>query len=105
VRTDVFGANAFNLVAGSLTSFDTAINLGLKRAYDSVAAAFVDVTAATGAYGRFDTSVLPPYGRIPTPVAEVCKLTYFCQDLGIHMTTAGYQIIAKLEAATLPKVN
>jgi lysophospholipase L1-like esterase len=106
VRTDVFGSpGGFNLAIQSLTSFDRYINPGLKRAYDSVGASFVDVTAATGAYGRFDTTNLPPYGLIPTPVAKVCELTYFCQDLGIHMTTAGYHIIAKLEAATLPKLN
>jgi lysophospholipase L1-like esterase len=106
VRRDTFGdPGGFNMAVNSLTAFDTYINPGLKKAYDSVGASFVDVTAATGAYGRFDVVNLPPYGLIPTPVAQVCRLTYFCQDLGIHMTTAGYHIIAKLEAATLPKLN
>jgi hypothetical protein len=61
------------------------------------------VTRATGAYGRFDTTTLAPYGTIPTPVAKVCKLTFFCQLLDIHMKTPGYAVIAKLVAGTLPK--
>jgi lysophospholipase L1-like esterase len=105
VRTDVFGTNAYNLAVESLTSFTTYINPGLKKAYDSVGAAFVDVTAATGAYGPFITTNDPPYGNIPIPVAKVCTLTYFCKNLGIHMTTPGYHIIATLEAATLPKLT
>jgi hypothetical protein len=38
-------------------------------------------------------------------VATVCRLTYFCTSLGIHMTTPGYHIIAELEAHKLPKVK
>jgi lysophospholipase L1-like esterase len=98
-----FGADRFTLVSESLTAFAKLINPGLKKAYSSVGAKFVDVTAATGAYGRFN-SVATGYGPIPAPVAEVCKLTYFCNYVNIHMTTAGYGIIAKLEAATLPRV-
>jgi lysophospholipase L1-like esterase len=103
VRQDVFGANAFNLATNSLTSFDRFINPGLKAAYKSQGAKFVDVTKATGAYGPFDTTTLAPYGSIPTPVATVCKLTYFCQFLDIHMRTPGYGMIAKLIDGTLPK--
>jgi lysophospholipase L1-like esterase len=103
VRQDVFGSNAFNLATSSLTAFDRYINPGLRKAYASGGAKFVDVTKATGAYGPFDTTTLAPYGTIPTPVAKVCKLTFFCQDLDIHMRTPGYGIIAKLIAGTLPK--
>jgi lysophospholipase L1-like esterase len=103
VRQDVFGTNAFNLATRSLTSFDKYINPGLRKAYASGHAKFVDVTTATGAYGPFDTTTLAPYGTIPTPVARVCKLTFFCQFLDIHMRTPGYGIIAKLIAGTLPK--
>jgi lysophospholipase L1-like esterase len=104
VRPDIFGPGRFTLATASLTAFDRYINPGLKQAYGSVGASFVDVTAATDAYGRFDTTVLSPYGRIPTPVARVCRLTFFCTLLDIHMTTAGYGVIAKLEAATLPRL-
>ncbi|HEY2603711.1 MAG TPA: SGNH/GDSL hydrolase family protein [Thermoleophilaceae bacterium] len=103
VRQDVFGTNAFTLATSSVTSFDKYINPGLQKAYKSVGAKFVDVTKATGAYGRFDTTTLAPYGTIPVPVAKVCQLTFFCTSLDIHMTTPGYGIIAKLVAGTLPK--
>jgi lysophospholipase L1-like esterase len=103
VRTDLFGSNAFNLATISLTAFDKYINPGLKKAYASGRAKFVDVTRATGAYGPFDTTTLSPYGTVPTPVAKVCELTFFCSNIDIHMTTRGYGVIAKLIAATLPK--
>jgi lysophospholipase L1-like esterase len=103
VRQDVFGTNAFTLATESLTSFDKFINPGLRKAYRSGHAKFVDVTTATGAFGPFDTTTLAPYGTIPTPVAKVCKLTFFCQFLDIHMRTPGYGVIAKLIAGTLPK--
>ncbi len=102
VRPDIFGENRFSLATESLTAFAKLINPGLKKSYRSVAARFVDVTAATGAYDPFTTTDDPHYGTVPTPVAEVCRLTFFCKYLDIHMTTAGYGIIAKLEAATLP---
>jgi hypothetical protein len=37
------------------------------------------------------------------PVAEVCRLTYYCEFRDIHARTEGYRIIAELIAATLPK--
>lgn len=105
VRPDIFGANRFTLATESLTAFSSLINPGLRKAYNSVGASFVDVTAATGAYGPFVTTNDPTYGTIPKPVAEVCRLTDFCTRLDIHMTTAGYHIIASLEAATLPRIR
>jgi lysophospholipase L1-like esterase len=103
VRPVPFGQGRFTLATNSLTAFKTYVNPGLKKTYESVDGSFVDVTKATGAYGSFGTVATKQYGRIPAPVATVCKLTYFCASLGIHMTTPGYRIIANLEAATLPK--
>jgi lysophospholipase L1-like esterase len=103
VRQDVFGANRFTLTAETVTAFQKYINPGLLKAYRSQHAKFVDVTTATGAYGPFTTTTLSPYGVIPVPVAKACQLTYFCNLLGIHMTTPGYRIIAKLVNATLPR--
>jgi lysophospholipase L1-like esterase len=105
VHAAQFGADTYNLVAGSLTSFATVINPGLRKAYATVGAAFVDVTTATGAFGPFVTTTIPTYGTVPVPVAEVCELTYFCKDLNIHMTPQGYAVIARLEAATLPRLS
>ena len=59
---------------------------------------------STGAYGPFVTTNVPPYGLIPVPVAKVCKLTFFCTRVDIHMTTPGYGIIARLEADALAPV-
>lgn len=103
VRPSPFGDGRFTLATNSLTAFHDIINPALKKTYASVGGQFVDVTKATGAYGSFGTVATRKYGRIPAPVATACRLTYFCASLGIHMTTPGYAIIARLEAATLPR--
>jgi lysophospholipase L1-like esterase len=98
--------NSLALVTGSLSAFQDDINPGLKKAYDTVGASFVDVTTATGAFGPFVSTNDPTFGMIPVPVAKVCTLTYFCDGtFNIHMKTPGYAIIAGLEAATLPKLK
>ncbi len=87
----------------SVVAFKSLINPALRKLYSAVGALFVDVTAATGAYGSLtQLTDLPPYGRIPVPVAKMCTLTFFCQYHDIHPRTAGYTIIAKLIVATLP---
>jgi hypothetical protein len=106
VHPTVLGANTLALVPGSISAFKDNINPGLKKAYDTVGAAFVDVTTATGAYGPFLATNDPTFGQIPVPVAKVCTLTYFCDGtFNIHMKTPGYHIIAALEAQTLPKLK
>jgi lysophospholipase L1-like esterase len=106
VHPTVLGANTLALVPGSISLFLDTINPGLKKAYGTVGAAFVDVTKATGAYGPFVATNDPTFGPIPVPVAKVCRLTYFCDGtFNIHMKTPGYHIIAALEAATLPRLN
>jgi lysophospholipase L1-like esterase len=106
VHPTVLGANTLALVPGSISAFQDDINPGLKKAYHTVGAAFVDVTKATGAYGEFVATTDPTFGQIPVPVAKVCTLTYFCDGtFNIHMKTPGYHIIAALEAKTLPKLN
>ena len=58
---------------------------------------FVDVTAATGAYGSMqELTEVEPYGSIPVPVAKVCELTTYCTKADIHPTPAGYRVIADL---------
>ncbi len=106
VHPTALGPNTMALVPGSISAFLDDINPGLKKAYDTVGAAFVDVTKATGAYGPFVATTDPTFGQIPVPVARVCTLTYFCDGtFNIHMKTPGYHIIAALEAATLPKLK
>jgi lysophospholipase L1-like esterase len=92
-----------NLANLSVLAFQTLINPALKAAYEAVHGTFVDVTAATGAYGPLTaTTVVPPYGRIPVPVARICTLTYYCQYRDIHPRTVGYALISKLVVAALP---
>jgi lysophospholipase L1-like esterase len=94
---------AQDLAKLSVTAFKSLINPALQQAYESVGGTFVDVTAASGAYGSLDeTTTLEPYGVIPVPVAKVCQLTFFCQFQDIHPTDEGYALIADLIAQTLP---
>lgn len=95
--------NAGKLVASlSIAAFRDAINPALKEAYAAGKGRFVDITAATGAYGRFDDLVdTRRYGRIPRPVARVCELTWVCRYGDIHANRAGYRLIANLVARTL----
>jgi len=87
----------------SVVAFKDVINPALKKLYTAAGGKFVDVTAATGAYGPLTQMTdLPPYGKIPVPVAKVCELTFFCQYHDIHPRTAGYRIIAELVVGTLP---
>ncbi|MCW2954530.1 MAG: hypothetical protein JWQ48_3700 [Conexibacter sp.] len=88
----------------SVTAFRAIINPALSSAYTAVGGKFVDVTAATGAYGPLtQTTTLAPYGTIPVPVARVCDLTWFCAVGDIHARRAGYALIADLVAGTLPR--
>lgn len=88
----------------SVVGFRGLINPALRAAYATAGGTFADVTAATGAYRPLTrTTVLPPYGRIPVAVADVCRLTYFCRYADIHPRTAGYAIIARLVVAELPR--
>jgi lysophospholipase L1-like esterase len=95
---------AQDLAKLSVVAFQQLINPALKKQYEAVGGKFVDVTAATGAYGSLDeTTTLAPYGVIPVPVAKVCELTYFCSFGDIHANTKGYGLIADLVAKTLPR--
>ncbi|MEU0883374.1 GDSL-type esterase/lipase family protein [Lentzea sp. NPDC005914] len=63
--------------------------------YAKFGANYVDVTNRTGGYGALtDLAQDPKYGEIPSPVAEVCTLTYFCDQGDVHPTAAGHQAIA-----------
>jgi lysophospholipase L1-like esterase len=86
----------------SVVGFQTLINPTLKGAYQAANAKFADVTQATGAYGSMsETTTVAPYGKLPTPVAKVCQLTYYCQYKDIHPKTAGYELIGQLVVDSL----
>jgi lysophospholipase L1-like esterase len=88
----------------SVVAFNALVNPALKTAYKAGKGKFVDVTAATGAYGSLDeTTTLAPYGTIPVPVAKICELTWYCQFGDIHSKKSGYKVIAQLVVDALPK--
>ena len=88
----------------SVVAFRQFINPALSKQYRSVKGRLVDVTRETGAYGSLDElTMLEPYGQIPVPVAEVCRLTWYCERGDIHARKSGYGVIADLIVATLPR--
>jgi len=90
-----------NLARLSVPLFQNFFNTALKSEFDKIGAAFADVTAATGGYGPLtEVSQDPTYGPIPTPVAKVCALTYFCDRTDVHPTPAGHEAIATAVLAT-----
>jgi lysophospholipase L1-like esterase len=93
-----------SLATLSVVAFRSLLNPVLKRAYGDNGGRFVDVTKASGAYTPLTkTTVDPPYGRIPVAVADTCTYTWYCSEGNIHPHTVGYQLIAKLIVAALPK--
>jgi lysophospholipase L1-like esterase len=94
------------LASASVVAFKSLINPALAKAYAAAAGAFVDVTAATGAYTPLTTTVtVAPYGTIPRAVARVCTLTWFCAVGNIHATNAGYGLIGKLVTARYARLH
>jgi lysophospholipase L1-like esterase len=88
----------------TVVAFRDLINPALKEGYEAVDGVFVDVTAATGAYGSLEELTnYPPYGDIPVPVATVCRISWYCDRGDIHLKAEGYKIIARLITKTLPK--
>ncbi|CAB5032698.1 unannotated protein [freshwater metagenome] len=100
------GAGGKSLAELSVVAFQSLINPALKKAYVSSKSSFIDVTAATGAYGDLKVfENFAPYGLIPKPVADMCRLSYYCDKGDIHLRTPGYKIIAKMVAAELPRLK
>jgi lysophospholipase L1-like esterase len=88
----------------SVTAFKDFINPALTKAYEAVGGTLVDVTAASGAYASLDDQVAMPSGTlVPKAVADVCRLTYYCQFRDIHARMSGYRLIADLVVASLPR--
>lgn len=85
-----------SLATLSVTAFKSLVNPELKKAYGSAGAGFIDITADSGAYLPLSqTTTLAPYGKIPTAVAKVCELTWYCQLGNIHAKTSGYRLIGQ----------
>ena len=75
----------------SVAAFRDFINPALKRAYESQAGLFVDVTASHGSLRsvRADDD-LRALRRRPVAVATVCRITYYCERRDIHAKAEGY---------------
>jgi lysophospholipase L1-like esterase len=88
----------------SVPLFRDFFNTMLRTEYDRIDAEFADVTAATGAYESLtETTQHPEYGPIPTPVAKVCALTYFCELTDVHPTPEGHRTIATAVLETMER--
>jgi lysophospholipase L1-like esterase len=82
------------LVATASVGALAAVNSAEATEYQLYGFGVADVAAAYKT-GRFAPLVtLAPYGKIPTNVATICKITYMCTQQNIHPTTAGYRVIA-----------
>jgi lysophospholipase L1-like esterase len=93
--------NGQDLAKLSVSLFRDFFNAALKAEYDKVGADFVDVTAVTGGYGSLtELTSDPAHGSIPTPVAKICELTYFCARTDVHPTPAGHEVIASAVLTT-----
>jgi lysophospholipase L1-like esterase len=99
------GENADHALARlSVTAFKDFINPALSEAYEAAGGRLVDVTAASGAYRSLDELVTFPSGtQVPKPVADVCRLTLYCEFRDIHARTSGYRLIDELVAGSLPR--
>ncbi|MET3806425.1 lysophospholipase L1-like esterase [Nakamurella sp. UYEF19] len=87
---------SITLAERSLLLFKDYLNPALNLLYAAHGATFLDITAATGAYGDVTQRVeVAPYGSIPRPIAQICTLTFYCQYGDIHPRTVGYQLIAE----------
>ncbi|HVM64664.1 MAG TPA: SGNH/GDSL hydrolase family protein, partial [Acidimicrobiales bacterium] len=97
------GDHSNPLIGESTYVFQYDLNPALSGVYTSVPGGiFVDVTADTGAYGSMTQFKGSVFGKVPAPVASVCKLTWYCAEGNIHANTKGYQDIGKFITAALP---
>ncbi|MFS8105178.1 GDSL-type esterase/lipase family protein [Lentzea alba] len=86
--------NGKNIATLSVTMFQN-FNTEITAEYAKFGAKFADVTQTTGGYTALTDVVQDPkYGQIPSSVAKVCTLTYFCDRTDVHATPAGHQAIA-----------
>jgi lysophospholipase L1-like esterase len=93
-------ANPIPCVGTAVTNIETNVTTLATGLRTAAGGAFVDVTAATGAYTPLTTTVtVAPYGTIPQAGARVCTLTWYCQVGNIHAMSAGYAFIGKLVTA------
>ncbi|MCP2245504.1 SGNH/GDSL hydrolase family protein [Lentzea aerocolonigenes] len=91
--------NGEDLARTSVTLYED-FNNQVAAEYAKFGAKYVDITGKTGGYGALtELTQDPKYGQIPSSVAEVCTITYFCDHTDVHPTPAGHQAIADAVSA------
>ncbi|MFC3894995.1 SGNH/GDSL hydrolase family protein [Lentzea rhizosphaerae] len=91
--------NGEDLARTSVTLYED-FNSQVAAEYAKFGAKYVDITGKTGGYGALtELTHDPKYGQIPSSVAEVCTITYFCDHTDVHPTPAGHQAIADAVSA------
>lgn len=81
------------------------LNARLTAAYRAAGVRVADVAAAFDSGNFTDTVTTRAWGPLPVNVANVCTLTWFCDDrhtFDVHPNTAGYRVIADAFLAALP---
>ena len=85
-------------------AFERSLNPALRAGYAEGKASFADATRASGGYGQMDGERRTTgFGRVPAPVADICRISWACDEADIHLKRAGYRLMARLVAAKLPR--
>ena len=85
------------------SAFRSQVNPALRSAYRAGQGSFADATKASGGYGPMESRTPSPLGAVPSPVASICRLSWFCSEADIHLNRAGYRLVARTVVAQLPR--
>ncbi|WP_418004900.1 SGNH/GDSL hydrolase family protein [Mycobacterium sp. PDNC021] len=82
--------------------FDNYLNPVLKKTYAQFNVRYVDVfSLAGGDLPDTQKSLLPGHGTVPTTIARICTLTYFCTDNDPHPNREGHELTAQAIAEAI----
>jgi len=97
------GGRGHERARGMQAAFRSQVNPALRAAYRAGQGSFADATQASGGYGPMKSRMPSPLGAVPSPVASICRLSWFCSEADIHLNRAGYRLVARTVAAQLPR--
>lgn len=84
-------------------AFRRSLNPALRAGYAEGQVSFADATRASGGYGTMaGERKAGRFGRVPGPVADICRISWACDRADIHLKRSGYRLMARLVAAELP---
>ena len=85
------------------TAFRRSLNPALRAGYAEGQSFFADATRASGGYGSMEGGRrMGRLGRVPGPVADICRISWACDKADIHLKRSGYRLMAGLVVAKLP---